>query len=156
MSKNITIISSDGQNITIDEKSAKRSNLLNGVLLDFKEDSEVPTPSVRGEVIKKVVEYLTHYMESEPKKIPKPLPSTNLLDVTDEWDVTFINSLDLDFTYEIVNAANYMEINSLLDLACAKLAALMTGRTEEEIREMFNIENDLSPEELKEYEEYIN
>ena len=156
MSKNITIISSDGQNITIDEKSAKRSKLLNGVLLDFKEDSEVPTPSVRGEVIKKVVEYLTHYMESEPKKIPKPLPSTNLLDVTDEWDVTFINSVDLDFTYEIINAANYMVINSLLDLACAKLSALMKGKTVEEIRQMFNIESDLSDEELKECDEYIN
>lgn len=156
MSKNITIISSDGENITIDEKSAKRSNLLNGVLQDFKGDLEIPTPSVRAEVLKKVVEYLTHYKESEPREIPKPLPSTNLLDVTDEWDVTFINSIDLDFTYEIVNAASYMEIDSLLYLACAKLAALMTGRTVEEIRETFNIENDLSPEELKEFEEYIN
>ena len=47
-----------------------------------------------------------------------------------------------------------MDISSLLDLACAKIASLMKGKTAEEIRAMFNIECDLSEEELKEYEEY--
>ena len=107
MRKIITMISSDGQNILIDEKSVQRSSLLKG-LIHYTQDSvaPLPMPDVRGEVLNKIVEYLTHYMESEPKEIPKPLPSANLLDVTDEWDVTFINSVDLDTTYEIINAAN--------------------------------------------------
>lgn len=154
MSKIITMTSSDGQKITIDEKSAERSSLMKGLIQDYTENSDIPMPDIRGEVLKKVVEYLTHYNDSDPKEIPKPLPSANLLDVTDEWDVTFINSVDLDTTFDIINGANYMDIKPLLDLSCAKIASLMKGKTAEEIRQMFNIECDLTEEELKEYEEY--
>ena len=154
MSKIITMTSSDGQKITIDEKSAERSSLMKGLIQDYTENSDIPMPDIRGEVLKKVVEYLTHYNESDPKEIPRPLPSANLLDVTDEWDVTFINSVDLDTTFDIINGANYMDIKPLLDLSCAKIASLMKGKTAEEIRQMFNIECDLTEEELKEYEEY--
>lgn len=154
MSKQITLISSDGQKIAIDEKSSRKSNLLKGLIQDYTEDTDIPMPDIKGDILKKVVEYLTHYTESEPKEIPKPLPSANLLDVTDEWDVTFINSVDLDNNFDIINAANYMDIKPLLDLSCAKIASLMKGKTAEEIRTMFNIECDLTEEELKEYEEY--
>ena len=47
-----------------------------------------------------------------------------------------------------------MDISSLLDLACAKIASLMKGKSAAEIRAMFNIECDLTEDELKEYEEY--
>ncbi len=154
MSKIITLTSSDGQKVTVDEKSSERSGLIKGLIQDYTEESDVPMPDIRGEVLKKVVEYLVHYQSTEPKEIPKPLPSGNLLDVTDEWDVTFINSIDLDTTFDIINAANYMDIKQLLDLSCAKIASLMKGKTAEEIRTMFNIECDLTEEELKEYEEY--
>ncbi len=154
MSKVITLTSSDAQKITIDQKSAERSGLLKGLMQDYQEDSDVPLPDVRGDVLKKVVEYLIHYQSAEPKELPKPLPSANLLDVTDEWDISFLGSVDLDTTFDIINAANYMDIKSLLDLSCAKIASLMKGKTAEEIRTMFNIECDLTEEELKEYDEY--
>lgn len=154
MSKPLTLTSSDGIKVTIDEKSASRSTVIKGLLQDFQEDREIPMPEVRGDVLKKVVEYLIHYRDSEPREIPKPLPSANLIEVTDEWDVTFINAIDLDTTFDVINAANYMDIKPLLDLACAKVASVMKGKTAEEIRNMFNIECDLTEEELKEYEEY--
>ena len=40
-----------------------------------------------------------------------------------------------------------MDIKSLLDLTCAKVAALIKGKTPEEIRKTFNIVNDFTPEE---------
>lgn len=154
MSKTITLISSDGQKVSIDEKSCGKSNLLKGLMQDYSEDTDIPMPDIKGDVLKKVVEYLTHYQDSDPKEIPKPLPSANLLDVAEEWDVNYINSVDLDTNFDIINAANYMDIKPLLDLSCAKIASLMKGKTAEEIRNMFNIECDLTEEELKEYEEY--
>jgi S-phase kinase-associated protein 1 len=140
--------------VAINEKSCGKSNLLKGLIQDYTEDTDIPMPDIKGDVLKKVVEYLTHYKETDPKEIPKPLPSANLLDVTDEWDVAYINSVDLDGNFDIINAANYMDIKPLLDLSCAKIASLMKGKTAEEIRTMFNIECDLTEEELKEYEEY--
>jgi S-phase kinase-associated protein 1 len=154
MSKIINLISSDGVKVSIDEKSAQRSQLLKGLVQDYQGENEIPMPDIRGDVLKKVVEYLVHYKETEPKEIPKPLPTSNLNEVTDEWDVNFINGIDLDTSFDVINAANYMDIKPLLDLSCAKIAGIMKGKTAEEIRGMFNIECDLTEDELKEYEEY--
>jgi S-phase kinase-associated protein 1 len=154
MSKIINLISSDGIKVTIDEKSAQRSQLLKGLVQDFQGENEIPMPDIRGDVLKKVVEYLVHYKDTEPKEIPKPLPTNNLSEVTDEWDVNFINGIDLDTSFDVINAANYMDIKPLLDLSCAKIASIMKGKNADEIRGMFNIECDLTEDELKEYEEY--
>ena len=44
-------------------------------------------------------------------------------------------------------AANFMDIKSLLELACAKVASMIKGKTIPDIRKFFNIENDFTPEE---------
>ena len=49
--------------------------------------------------------------------------------------------------FEIVMAANYLDIKPLLELSCAKTASLIKGKSVQEIRRFFNIENDFSPEE---------
>jgi S-phase kinase-associated protein 1 len=46
-----------------------------------------------------------------------------------------------------MQAANYMDMQSLLDLACAKVASMIKGKTPEEIRKQSDIENDFTPEE---------
>ena len=40
-----------------------------------------------------------------------------------------------------------MDIKSLLELSCAKVASLIKGKTIQETRKFFNIENDFTPEE---------
>ena len=150
----LTLSSADSQKIQIDSVSAVRSQLLKGLIGDYDPKDEIPLPDIKSDILTKIVEYLTHYKDKEPREIPKPLPSPNLAEVVDEWDVKFINEIELDSVFDLINAANYMDIRSLLDLSCAKIASLMKGKTAEEIRAMFNIDCDLSAEELKEYEEY--
>ena len=152
-STTITLISSDGEKFTLDRKSAERSDIIKKNMQDSDFSSEIPIYEVRGEILKKVVEYLTHYSDSEPRELPKPLPSADLRDVTDEWDVKFIDTNN-DTVFDIINAANFMSVKGLLDLSCAKIAVQMKSKTAQEIRDMFGIENDLTDEELKEYEEY--
>ena len=152
---NIVLISSDNQKIEIDSESAQKSHLLKGLITDFSTQQDpIQIPDIKYDILKKIIEYLTHYKDKVPKDIPKPMPSANLSEVIDEWDVNFINSIELDNVFDLINAANYMDISSLLDLSCAKIASLMKGKTAQEIRTMFNIECDLTDEELKEYEEY--
>ena len=155
MSRTLTCISSDGEKFIIDEQSAQRSVLLKGVFEDYKENMEdTQIGDISSPILKKVFEYLQYYKDCEPKELPRPLPSANMADVCSEWDIKFLSELELDSIFDIINAANYLDIKSLLDLSCAKIASEMKGKTAEEIRAKFNIENDLTEEEMKEYEEY--
>ena len=154
-SPNLVLLSSDNQKIEIDPESAQKSNLLIGLITDFNSEiDQIQLSDIKFDILKNVVDYLTYYKNKNPKDIPKPMPSANLSEVLDEWDVKFINGIELDNVFDLINAANYMDIPPLLDLACAKIASLMKGKTSQEIRTMFNIECDLTEEELKEYEEY--
>ena len=67
--------------------------------------------------------------------------------VADEWSTSFIDKIILDDLVNLTVAANYMGINSLLDLCCAKLASLCKDKTEEEIYKTFNIPETFTEEE---------
>ena len=44
-------------------------------------------------------------------------------------------------------AANFMNIKSLIELTSAKVVSMIKGKSVQELRELFNIENDFDPEE---------
>lgn len=46
-------------------------------------------------------------------------------------------------------AANFLDIQSLLDLTCKTVANMIKGKTPEQIRAEFDIPNDFTPEELE-------
>jgi len=153
--KKIVCVTDDGTKVEITEKAAERSTLLKELFEGFSENMEdTLIPQTTGETLKMVAEYLDYYADKEPKQIPKPLPSEKLEEVTDEWDIKYINSIELDNVFDLINAANYFSIKPLLELSCAKIASEMYGKTADEIREKFNIENDLDEEDLKEYEQF--
>jgi len=72
--------------------------------------------------------------------IPKPMPSPNMADFVSQWDADFMERGDQEMLFELVLAANNLDIPSLLDLTCAKVASIIKGKTPEEIRETFNID----------------
>jgi S-phase kinase-associated protein 1 len=46
-----------------------------------------------------------------------------------------------------LQAANYLNIQDLLDLACKAVAEVVRGKSPEELRKRFNIRNDYTQEE---------
>ena len=66
--------------------------------------------------------------------MPKPLPSERLSDVVPTWFASFINLGSADEVYEIVVAANFLDIPSLVELGCAKIGSLMKNKTLPELR----------------------
>ena len=79
--------------------------------------------------------------------IEKPLRSSDMHDITEAWAASFVESLDQEELFEMILAANFLECKPLLDLLCARVAAMIKGKTPEEIRQTFNITNDFTPEE---------
>ena len=68
------------------------------------------------------------------------------LQVVQEWYAQFVN-VEQEVLFELILAANYMDIKPLLDLTCATVASMIKGKTPEDIRKTFNIVNDFTPEE---------
>lgn len=63
-----------------------------------------------------------------------------------EWDNKFCE-MPQEELFELILAANYLDIKSLLDTTCKAVANMIKGKTPEEIRKTFNIKNDFTPEE---------
>lgn len=145
-SKIITLVSSDGDKYQISEKAARRSQLIKGIIDDYPDDPEVPLHNVKSQILQKIITYLEYYKDNEPREIERPLPSNNYNECVDAWDYQFID-LELDLIFEIILAANYMDIKPLMELASSKVASIIKSKSPEDIRKTFNIQNDFTPEE---------
>jgi S-phase kinase-associated protein 1 len=113
---------------------------------DSEEVNEIPLPNVKANVLRKVIEFCEHHSVEPMTEIEKPLKSQNMADVVQQWYADYVN-IEQVLLFELILAANYMDIKPLLDLTCATVASMIKGKTPQEIRETFNIANDFSPEE---------
>ncbi|SSD59221.1 probable Suppressor of kinetochore protein 1 [Saccharomycodes ludwigii] len=161
----VTLVSVEGEKFTIDRVIAERSLLLKNYLTDMyntklDEDDEdedeheekngdnenilIPVPNVRSSVLEKVIEWAEHHRDSKfPDEEDDDSRKTAPIDA---WDREFLK-VDQEMMYEIILAANYLNIKPLLDAGCKVVAEMIRGRTPEEIRRTFNIVNDFTPEE---------
>ena len=152
--------SSDGVVIEVDAKLLDKSKLLKGLVEDFPgPDDEVPLNEVDEKNLKLILEYLEHYKDSEPKEIPKPYPEEvdeaffkSILN--DDWAFNFLQKLKLDECVNLVNAANYLQIDGLINLLAAKLAYELSNCSVEEAKKKFQIDDDMTEEEKAEYDKY--
>lgn len=152
MSK-VVLISSEGEEYEVDEKVACKSNLIKNIIEDTGIDDKIPLPNLKSNTLKKVLEYCEMHKNNDPSEIEKPLKTNNLAELVEPADYSFINMPNLEDIFDIILAANYLDIKSLLDLSCAKIASIMKGKTADEIRTIFNIQNDFTPEEEAEIRE---
>ena len=107
------------------------------------EVQEIPLPNVKTDILSKVIEFLTYYKEEPMTNIEKPLKSYNMNEVVQEWYAEFVN-VEQTTLFDLVQAANFMDIKPLLDLTCATVASMINGKTPEEIRQHFSIVNDFT------------
>ncbi|KAE8915013.1 hypothetical protein PF005_g16734 [Phytophthora fragariae] len=148
-SRKVNLVSMDGDSFEVSRSVAAMSELVKTLISDDADDDEVqeiPLPNVKSPVLSKVIEFCSHHHNSAMREIEKPLKSADMHDVVSDWDANFVD-IEQEILFELILAANYMDIKSLLDLACAKVASMIKGKTPQEIRETFNIVNDFTPEE---------
>tara|TARA_B100001094_G_scaffold322499_1_gene371932 strand:+ start:136 stop:615 length:480 start_codon:yes stop_codon:yes gene_type:complete len=96
----------------------------------------VPLPEVDTHILNLVIQYCQYHHETDDKDDDKK-----------KWDEQFIKIDDAQL-FDLILAANYLEITPLLDLACQCVANYIKAcKTPSEIRRRFNIKNDFTPEE---------
>ena len=139
----------EGKDRWISHARRKRTHTSSSCCIDETDEDdgqEIPLPNVKSKVLSKVIEFCGKHHDNPMKDIEKPLKSADMHQVVDDWDANFVD-IEQDILFELILAANYMDIKSLLDLTCAKVASMIKGKTPEQIRETFNIINDFTPEE---------
>jgi S-phase kinase-associated protein 1 len=105
------------------------------------EDKKVPLPNVSSEVLKKVIQFGEHYQEEQMTPIQTPLKSSNIDDLVQKWYAEFVD-LPQKQLFELVAAANYLNIKPLLDLTVLAVSILIKGKSAAELREIFNVTSD--------------
>jgi len=113
-------------------------------LSDGSESSAIPVPNVTSKIMQKVIEYCNHHKGHASSAGADD--RARMDDTIDDWDKEFCK-VDLNTVFELILAANYLDIHQLLDLTCRSIANLIKGKSPEEIRKTFNIKNDFTPEE---------
>ena len=134
----IKLKANDGKEIEISKKAASKSRILQGILEDYTDDTEIPLNKVNGAILEKVKDYLVHYQDEEPPKIEVPLKSIHFKECVPEWDYNFLGE-DIEVIFGLLDASNYMDIKSLFELASAKLGSLIKGMTSESVKNDFGI-----------------
>jgi len=94
----------------------------------------MPVPNVAARILGRVIDYLAYHAATHP------------VEEAAAWDAAFMGA-DRATTLETMIAANFLDARELLDPLCAHVASLVRGKTPEQIREIFNIQNDFTPEE---------
>ncbi|KAK2417450.1 SKP1 protein 1A [Trifolium repens] len=140
-----TLQSYDGETFEVDEAVALESQTIKYLIEDGCANSTIPIPNVTGKILAMIIEYCKKHVEAEAASSDEK-PSEDDLKA---WDADFMK-IDSATLFELVIAANYLNINNLLNLTCSTIGEMIKGKTSEEIRQTFNIANDFSPEEEEE------
>ncbi|KAJ7940466.1 Skp1 family, tetramerization domain-containing protein [Mycena leptocephala] len=161
----VLLVTSDNEQFTTEKDIVERSVLIKNMLEDVGEsDQPIPLPNVSSSVLKKVLEYCEHHRG-------EPLPAADSEQSQDEtrkrttdiseWDQKFI-TVDQEMLFEIILQPttstsslccmstfpfSFVCLLCHSDVGCKTVANMIKGKTPEEIRKLFNIVNDFTPEE---------
>jgi len=99
------------------------------MLEDFGGATDVPIPlhNVTAKILQKVVEYCKYHDEHPTPKTEEKKDEKKTDDII-PWDKEFC-SVDQATLFELILAANYLDIKPLLDLTCKTVANMINGKT---------------------------
>ncbi|KAJ4752263.1 SKP1-like protein 1B [Rhynchospora pubera] len=150
----ITLMSSDGEEFMVTEKVARECTTIRNMLEDDCVITNIPLPNVTSDILSMVIEYCKEHVATAEKAAAEtaekgsssaPAAAKANKDL-EEWDKAFMN-VDVYTLCDLILAANYLNVSGLLDLAIQTAANLIKGKSPEQIRKTFHIQNDLSLEE---------
>ena len=141
----LTLSVNDTINVDVDKAKIKNfSKMIDNALTS---DSTNIMYLSNTEVNEKSLSLIAKYIElhdSPPEKIKSPLSSANMTDVTNKNDAEFIDEVgkDREQLFNLIKSANYLMMDSLLHLCCAKVASLIKGKQLDEIKEILGMKKE--------------
>jgi S-phase kinase-associated protein 1 len=90
---------------------------------DIGSDTPIPLPNVTGKILSKVIEYCKYHLE-HPTPASEEKKDEKRTDDIIPWDQEFCK-VDQATLFELILAANYLDIKPLLDLTCKTVANMI-------------------------------
>lgn len=145
----IKLRSSDSEIFEVDVEIAKMSETIKTLLedscLDDDDEEPIPLPDVNAAILRKVIEWSIHHKDDPPPAADEENREKRTEDI-EPYDQEFLK-VDQGTLFELILAANYLDIKGLLDVTCKTVANMIKGKTPEEIRKTFNIKYEFTAEE---------
>ena len=133
--RDIKLTSSDLKEFTVSLLNARMSSFIMNAFSD-NNDTEINV-KVHSNILEPIISYMVHHEGQKQELLPKPLQETDFKKVCqDPWDATFITGFNTQDLYDIILASNYLDIQCLLHLGCAQVAAMIKGKHLSEIKDI--------------------
>ena len=143
--ESLILVSSDGETFSVSIDVARRCGSLSAMVDSWQSTGGMPGGSipvaVDSHILSKAIEFIMYLLKADADGKPE--------DVRNEWNQRFLD-MDQGALFHLILASNALGIKPLVDLCCKAVADQMIGKTPEEIRAHFNIQNDFTPEEEEE------
>jgi len=134
----VKLKSSDNKTFEVEEAVAVQSETLKNMVDDGCANDTIPLPNVSGKILEMVLGWCKKHVDE-----------TVTGDELNKYEVDFLD-LDQEVLYGLLMAANFLNVKGLLDRVLQRVADMIKGKQPEEIRRIFNIKNDFTPEEEEE------
>lgn len=134
----INLQTGDGKIYQVLYKDIKTSGTINNVIEDVGVDQPIPIPGIDGKILTSVIDCC------------KTIETDH-----DGW-VSKLAAMPKEEVYKLISASNYLGIAQLLDMTTNTIANLIKGKTPEQLRTIFDITRNATPEEEAEMKEEWN
>ncbi|OWA49993.1 putative E3 ubiquitin ligase complex SCF subunit sconC [Hypsibius exemplaris] len=159
-SNTMRLKSGDGAVVTLSMEAAKMSKILRQMIedltvngtrpVDWENLDPIPLTNVSGNILRKIIIWMDWHMKNDPPATEKEEDDLSpFTEEISEWDEEFVK-VDQGTLFELILATNYLNLKPLRTVCCKTVANTLKKKSVEQIREMYNIKNDFTPEEEEE------
>ncbi|KAH8373556.1 hypothetical protein KR200_010093, partial [Drosophila serrata] len=145
----IRLQTSDEVIFEIDYDIIKCSETIRKAVQDLGDDDDVgvlPVPKVNSKILEMVLIWATYHKNEFPMEAKEDESEEKRTDDISAWDIKFLD-VDQNTFCDLILAANYLNIQGLLDITYKLVADSIKDKTTEEMRQTFSLFNDFMPEE---------
>ncbi|XP_057471175.1 SKP1-like protein 11 [Actinidia eriantha] len=125
----------NNEEFVVDEHVALQSVTIKNMVDSDCAGEVIPVPTISGEILALVIEYCKNHAN----------PSASEDDLK-KADAGFVDK-DIYTLIDLVLAANFLDIKGLLEVTSQKIADSIKDLPHQDVREIFQVENDYTPEE---------
>lgn len=146
----LTLVSNDNQYFQIEKNFCYISKYIKSIT-ELDSDKKEIQIDISGDLLKIIVDFMKYYIKQPFHRIQKPVPKDfqNSKFIHDEQENLFnapfytelLNDKTINFL-KLVHIVNYLSIQPMLELVCARIANIVRDMTKEEEMKYLQISNE--------------